>query len=152
MTEPARSWVEPRSRVLAAERSMLFRPSSDKVELERKLSSEERPRFVEEEGLYIGERPRVPRRVKNRLENRILHEYDHGGAGGGEDREGGRRRNRDWFGRDGRLVALPDPTLRPPTRLVSCCVLINGNVHPKILLFQTGELRRWRGRLEQGRS
>ncbi len=133
---------------------MLFRPSSDKVELERKLSSEERPRFVEEEGLYIGERPRVPRRVKNRLENRILHEYDHGGGGGGEDREGGggRRRNRDWFGRDGRLVALPDPTLRPPTRLVSCCVLIYENVHRKILFFQTGELRRWRGRLEQGRS
>ncbi len=110
VTEPAQSWVVPWARRSAAEKESLFVPSARRADVERKLNAEERPRFAEEEGLYIGERPRVPRRVKNRVENRILHEHERG------TRVGERKR---WFGRDGRLVALPDPTLRAPTRPVT---------------------------------
>lgn len=108
MTEPADSWVVSHRERMRREGEAYFVPAASRVDIERKLNADERPRFVEEEGLYLGERPRVPAGVKNRLENRILHEHEGGGARAGE--------RKDWFGRDGRLVALPDPVQRKPTR------------------------------------
>ncbi|ESO88285.1 hypothetical protein LOTGIDRAFT_219375 [Lottia gigantea] len=59
------------------------------------------PRFLEEEGLYVGVRPSVANRNLNKMENRLLHEPDKG---------------RKWFGEDGRLKALPDPLKKNPSR------------------------------------
>ncbi len=86
---------------------MYFQPSTDKVDISRKLNADERPRFREEEGIYIGERPKVPAKVKNKVENRILYEYERGERAG---------ESKAWFGQDGRLASLPDPSLRAPTR------------------------------------
>ncbi len=43
-TEPARSWVEPRSRTSQADRETLFVPSTSRVDVSRKLNADERPR------------------------------------------------------------------------------------------------------------
>lgn len=38
----------------------------------KKLPENMEPRFLEDEGLYIGARPEVPRTTQNVLENRVL--------------------------------------------------------------------------------
>ncbi|XP_009294855.2 coiled-coil and C2 domain-containing protein 2A isoform X7 [Danio rerio] len=90
------------SRRLQRERDTLFVPSMRPVPASSKLAENTRPRFLEEEGLYVGERPHVCLTNLNILENRILKQAE------------GRR----WFGDDGRIVALPDPikesSSRPP--------------------------------------
>lgn len=57
-TEPAVSTVTSMAVRMAHEKRTLFVPSSDRVDVERKLNPNERSRFAEEEGLYIGERDR----------------------------------------------------------------------------------------------
>nr|DBA29304.1 TPA: hypothetical protein GDO54_009541 [Pyxicephalus adspersus] len=60
------------------------------------------PRYLEDEGLYVGVRPEVSRTNQNILENRILQQ-DVG---------------KKWFGDDGNILALSNPiktsTTRPP--------------------------------------
>ncbi|CAM4682986.1 unnamed protein product [Leuciscus chuanchicus] len=90
------------SRRLQRERETLFVPSMRTVPASSKLAENVRPRYLEEEGLYVGERPHVCLTNQNILENRILKQ--------GEGRK--------WFGDDGRILALPDPikesSSRPP--------------------------------------
>uniref|UniRef100_W5MK02 C2 domain-containing protein n=1 Tax=Lepisosteus oculatus TaxID=7918 RepID=W5MK02_LEPOC len=56
-----------------------------------KLPAKMNKRVLEEEGLYVRERPHVSKKQMNRMENRLLKEGKH------------------WFGEDGNMIALPDP-------------------------------------------
>ena len=51
-------------------------------------------RFLEDEGIFVGEKPEVLPTNINILENRILHQPDKG---------------QDWFGLDGQVNCLPNP-------------------------------------------
>ncbi|XP_058156738.1 coiled-coil and C2 domain-containing protein 2A isoform X2 [Dasypus novemcinctus] len=82
------------------ENEILFTPSRLTVPTYKKLPENVQPRFLEDEGLYIGERPTVPRTNQNIVENRLLTQ------------EPGRR----WFGDDGRILALPNPIKPFPSR------------------------------------
>ena len=105
--------------------------------MEEKIFEQEVPRYLEEEGLYVGRKPSVPRRHLNRMENRLL-----------KNKEAVRTtvhvfncfwlfifisqiifcvihlmystllpfQNKGWFGEDGRLIALPDPLKEVPSR------------------------------------
>ena len=42
--------------------------------LEKKIFNQDQPRFLEEEGFYVGQRPRVPIVNLNRMDNRLLNE------------------------------------------------------------------------------
>ncbi|XP_067226933.1 coiled-coil and C2 domain-containing protein 2A isoform X1 [Chanodichthys erythropterus] len=90
------------SRRLQRERETLFVPSMRPVPASSKLPENVRPRYLEEEGLYVGERPSVCLTNQSILENRILKQIE----------------GRKWFGDDGRIMALPDPikesSSRPP--------------------------------------
>ncbi|XP_049575241.1 coiled-coil and C2 domain-containing protein 2A isoform X4 [Syngnathus scovelli] len=81
-------------------RPLVYTPSSRTVPISAKLPENMRPRYLEEEGLYVGERPVVTPTNENILENRIL-----------KMEEGGK-----WFGDDGRIIALPDPIKESSTR------------------------------------
>ncbi|XP_032189770.1 coiled-coil and C2 domain-containing protein 2A isoform X1 [Mustela erminea] len=85
---------------LQMERELLFVPSRVTVPTYKKLPENVQPRFLEDEGLYIGARPEVPRACQNTMENRLLTQ------------EPGRK----WFGDDGRILALPNPTKAFPSR------------------------------------
>uniref|UniRef100_A0A671WJU5 Coiled-coil and C2 domain containing 2A n=1 Tax=Sparus aurata TaxID=8175 RepID=A0A671WJU5_SPAAU len=82
------------------ESELLFRPSFRTVPTSIKLPENMKPRFLEDEGLYAGERPPVSLTNENILENRIL-----------KTEEG-----KKWFGDDGRIMALPDPIKESSTR------------------------------------
>ncbi|XP_037397529.1 coiled-coil and C2 domain-containing protein 2A isoform X2 [Pygocentrus nattereri] len=90
------------NRRVLREREILFTPSMRAVPASSKLPENVQPRYPEEEGLYVGERPPVTLSNQNILENRILKQ-DQG---------------KKWFGDDGRIMALPDPikesSSRPP--------------------------------------
>ncbi|XP_055044610.2 coiled-coil and C2 domain-containing protein 2A isoform X1 [Misgurnus anguillicaudatus] len=90
------------SRQLQREREIFFVPSMRPVPASDKLPENVRPRYLEEEGLYVGERPSVSLTNQNILENRIVKQAE----------------GRKWFGDDGRIMALPDPikesSSRPP--------------------------------------
>ncbi|XP_043428867.1 coiled-coil and C2 domain-containing protein 2A isoform X6 [Prionailurus bengalensis] len=85
---------------LQMEKELLFVPSRLTVPTYKKLPENVQPRYLEDEGLYIGTRPDVPRTCQNIMENRLLTQ------------EPGRR----WFGDDGRIVALPNPIKPFPSR------------------------------------
>ncbi|XP_057165736.1 coiled-coil and C2 domain-containing protein 2A isoform X4 [Ursus arctos] len=85
---------------LQMEKELLFIPSRLTVPTYKKLPESVQPRFLEDEGLYIGARPEVPRACQNIMENRLLTQ------------EPGRK----WFGDDGRILALPNPTKGFPSR------------------------------------
>ncbi|XP_041607271.1 coiled-coil and C2 domain-containing protein 2A isoform X2 [Vulpes lagopus] len=85
---------------LQREKELLFVPSRLTVPTYKKLPENVQPRFLEDEGLYIGARPEVPRTCQNIVENRLLTQ-DPG---------------RKWFGDDGRILALPNPTKGFPSR------------------------------------
>ncbi|XP_072593856.1 coiled-coil and C2 domain-containing protein 2A isoform X2 [Vulpes vulpes] len=85
---------------LQREKELLFVPSRLTVPTYKKLPENVQPRFLEDEGLYIGARPEVPRTCQNIVENRLLTQ-DPG---------------RNWFGDDGRILALPNPTKGFPSR------------------------------------
>lgn len=82
------------------EKEILFVPSRRTVPTYKKLPENVQPRFLEDEGLYIGARPEVPRATQNTVENRLLVQ-DPG---------------RKWFGDDGRILALPNPIKPFPSR------------------------------------
>uniref|UniRef100_A0A3Q1I2J5 Coiled-coil and C2 domain containing 2A n=1 Tax=Acanthochromis polyacanthus TaxID=80966 RepID=A0A3Q1I2J5_9TELE len=75
----------------------LFTPSFRTVPTSVKLPENMKPRYLEDEGLYVGERPHVSLTNENILENRIL-------------------KMEEWFGDDGRIMALPDPIKESSTR------------------------------------
>nr|XP_015202041.1 PREDICTED: protein CC2D2B isoform X2 [Lepisosteus oculatus] len=71
--------------------SCVFVPSDSPVSCSAKLPAKMNKRVLEEEGLYVRERPHVSKKQMNRMENRLLKEGKH------------------WFGEDGNMIALPDP-------------------------------------------
>ncbi|XP_029904845.1 coiled-coil and C2 domain-containing protein 2A isoform X2 [Myripristis murdjan] len=79
---------------------LLFTPSLRTVPTSCKLPENMQPRYLEEEGLYVGERPPVSATNENILENRILKQEE----------------GKKWFGDDGRIMALPDPIKESSTR------------------------------------
>ncbi|KAM5271671.1 coiled-coil and C2 domain-containing protein 2A [Ctenodactylus gundi] len=85
---------------LQKEKDTLFTPSRLTVPTYKKLPENVQPRFLEDEGLYIGARPEVARTNQNIVENRLLR----------QDPE------RRWFGDDGRILALPSPIKPFPSR------------------------------------
>ncbi|KAI4894240.1 hypothetical protein NFI96_025429 [Prochilodus magdalenae] len=94
------------NRRVLRESEILFIPSMRPVPPSNKLPENVQPRYLEEEGLYVGERPHVSLTNQNILENRILKQDE----------------GRKWFGDDGRIMALPDPikesSSRPPLYLL----------------------------------
>ncbi|KAJ8280040.1 hypothetical protein COCON_G00071060 [Conger conger] len=85
---------------LLQEQELLFTPSERPAPASSRVEDNMQPRYLEEEGLYVGERPVVPRSNQNILENRILQQ------------ETGKK----WFGDDGQVLALPDPIKESSTR------------------------------------
>uniref|UniRef100_A0A8C4RQR0 Coiled-coil and C2 domain containing 2A n=1 Tax=Erpetoichthys calabaricus TaxID=27687 RepID=A0A8C4RQR0_ERPCA len=83
------------------EKSLLFTPSSVRVPVSLKVPENLQPRYLEEEGLYVGERPDVSLTNQNILENRLLHQEE----------------GMKWFGDDGQVIALPNPIREYSTRL-----------------------------------
>uniref|UniRef100_A0A3B4VCZ5 Coiled-coil and C2 domain containing 2A n=1 Tax=Seriola dumerili TaxID=41447 RepID=A0A3B4VCZ5_SERDU len=79
---------------------LFFTPSFQTVPTSIKLPENMKPRYLEDEGLYVGERPPVSLTNENILENRILKMEE----------------GRKWFGDDGRIIALPDPIKESSTR------------------------------------
>ncbi|XP_039097482.1 coiled-coil and C2 domain-containing protein 2A isoform X2 [Hyaena hyaena] len=85
---------------LQMEKELLFVPSRLTVPTYKKLPENVQPRFLEDEGLYIGARPDMLRTCQNIMENRLLMQEP-----------GGR-----WFGDDGGILALPNPIKLFPSR------------------------------------
>ncbi|XP_036185045.1 coiled-coil and C2 domain-containing protein 2A isoform X5 [Myotis myotis] len=85
---------------LQKEKEVLFIPSRLTVPTYKKLPENVQPRFLEDEGLYVGTRPEVPRATQNIMENRLLVQES----------------DRRWFGDDGRILALPNPIRPSPSR------------------------------------
>lgn len=84
-----------------ADEKLLFVPALTSMPADQKVDTSMQPRFLEDEGFYVGLRPEVPSRNKNKMENRLLHEPDKG---------------RGWFGEDGELIVFPDPLRSSPSR------------------------------------
>uniref|UniRef100_A0A4W6E1R3 Coiled-coil and C2 domain containing 2A n=1 Tax=Lates calcarifer TaxID=8187 RepID=A0A4W6E1R3_LATCA len=82
------------------ESELFFTPSFRTVPTSIKLPENMKPRYLEDEGLYVGERPPVSLTNENILENRILKMEE----------------GKKWFGDDGRIMALPDPIKESSTR------------------------------------
>ncbi|GCB67702.1 hypothetical protein scyTo_0010289 [Scyliorhinus torazame] len=82
------------------DRKFLFTPSILTVSTSEKVPENMQPRFLEDEGIYVGERPKVSKSNQNILENRLL-----------KNEEG-----KKWFGSDGRIIALANPIKRTQTR------------------------------------
>uniref|UniRef100_A0A8D3D0Z3 Coiled-coil and C2 domain containing 2A n=1 Tax=Scophthalmus maximus TaxID=52904 RepID=A0A8D3D0Z3_SCOMX len=80
------------------EKELLYTPSNRPVPTSIKLPENVQPRYLEDEGLYVGKRPPVSQTNKNLLENRIL------------------KMEEKWFGDDGSVIALPDPIKESSTR------------------------------------
>ncbi|XP_056411152.1 coiled-coil and C2 domain-containing protein 2A [Hyla sarda] len=88
-----------RSRI-QKERDILFIPSFRPVPTSLKVPDNMQPRYLEDEGLYIGEKPKVSRTNQNLLENRMLQQDE----------------GKKWFGDDGNILALANPIKASPTR------------------------------------
>ncbi|KAF7652982.1 hypothetical protein LDENG_00089110 [Lucifuga dentata] len=88
------------SKRIQRESGLLFTPSFQTVPTSIKLAENMQPRYLEDEGLYVGERPPVSLTNENILENRILKMEE----------------GKKWFGDDGRIMALPDPIKESSTR------------------------------------
>uniref|UniRef100_H2LIP8 C2 domain-containing protein n=1 Tax=Oryzias latipes TaxID=8090 RepID=H2LIP8_ORYLA len=79
---------------------LLFTPSFRKAPTSVKLSEKVKPRYIEDEGLYVGKRPSVSLTNEAILENRLLKMEE----------------GLEWFGDDGKILALPDPIKESSTR------------------------------------
>ncbi|KFW76622.1 Coiled-coil and C2 domain-containing protein 2A, partial [Phalacrocorax carbo] len=91
---------ESYSEQLKKEKEFLFVPSMLAVPASEKIRENMEPRYLEDEGLYTGERPFVSQSNQNILENRILRQ----------------EQGKDWFGDDGKILALPNPIKQSSTR------------------------------------
>uniref|UniRef100_A0A3Q4GB70 Coiled-coil and C2 domain containing 2A n=1 Tax=Neolamprologus brichardi TaxID=32507 RepID=A0A3Q4GB70_NEOBR len=87
-------------KLLQRQSELLFTPSFRTVPTSIKLPENMKPRYLEDEGLYVGERPPVSLTNENILENRILKMEE----------------GKKWFGDDGRIIALPNPIKESSTR------------------------------------
>uniref|UniRef100_A0A3B4FZB3 Coiled-coil and C2 domain containing 2A n=1 Tax=Pundamilia nyererei TaxID=303518 RepID=A0A3B4FZB3_9CICH len=87
-------------KLLQLQSELLFTPSFRTVPTSIKLPENMKPRYLEDEGLYVGERPPVSLTNENILENRILKMEE----------------GKKWFGDDGRIIALPNPIKESSTR------------------------------------
>jgi coiled-coil and C2 domain-containing protein 2A len=92
---------EPHFHVLKQESELYFIPSTESMRVEDRLPGQDPPRYLAEEGIYVGKRPRVSFANYNRMENRLIQQDDKG---------------KSWFAEDGRLAYLPDPLKKPPSR------------------------------------
>ncbi|XP_074721900.1 coiled-coil and C2 domain-containing protein 2A isoform X6 [Strix uralensis] len=91
---------ESYSEQLKKEKEFLFTPSMLAVPTSEKMPGNMQPRYLEDEGLYTGERPFVSQSNQNILENRILRQ----------------KQGKEWFGDDGKILALPNPIKQSSTR------------------------------------
>uniref|UniRef100_UPI00398E438D coiled-coil and C2 domain-containing protein 2A n=1 Tax=Pristiophorus japonicus TaxID=55135 RepID=UPI00398E438D len=82
------------------DKKALFTPSILTVSTSEKVPENMQPRFLEDEGIYVGERPKVSKSNQNIQENRLL-----------KNDEG-----KKWFGSDGRIIALANPIKQTQTR------------------------------------
>ncbi|XP_078257188.1 coiled-coil and C2 domain-containing protein 2A isoform X3 [Rhinoraja longicauda] len=82
------------------ERKVLFIPSILSVSTSEKVPENMQPRFLEDEGIYVGEKPKVSKSNQNILENRLLKHEE----------------GKQWFGSDGRVIALANPIKQTKTR------------------------------------
>nr|XP_032806201.1 coiled-coil and C2 domain-containing protein 2A isoform X2 [Petromyzon marinus] len=82
------------------EQKMLYIPSAMAVPVSQKMPPDQEVRYLEDEGFYVGQRPMVTLTNQNIMEHRLLK------MPGGKD----------WFGDDGRVLALPDPLKPEATR------------------------------------
>ncbi|XP_059502667.1 coiled-coil and C2 domain-containing protein 2A isoform X2 [Stegostoma tigrinum] len=82
------------------DKQVLFTPSVLTVPTSEKIPEDMQLRFLEDEGIYVGERPKVSRSNQNILENRLLKN----------------KKGKKWFGSDGRIIALPNPIKQTYTR------------------------------------
>ena len=99
MTEPS----EPVHRTVGEDKTTTTVPTS-RIDIEQKIGPDQQPRFLGDEGIYIGNVPHVPKnKNQNKLEHRILMENEE-------------QNNSKWFGTDGKLVALPNPIQKKATR------------------------------------
>uniref|UniRef100_A0A8V0Y5W6 Coiled-coil and C2 domain containing 2A n=1 Tax=Gallus gallus TaxID=9031 RepID=A0A8V0Y5W6_CHICK len=98
VTKPAE--CERYSEQLQKEKEFLFIPSMQTVPTSQKMPENMQPRYLEDEGLYAEERPFVSPSNQNILENRILRQ----------------EKGKEWFGDDGRILALPNPIKQSSTR------------------------------------
>ncbi|XP_038647533.1 coiled-coil and C2 domain-containing protein 2A isoform X2 [Scyliorhinus canicula] len=96
------------------DRKFLFTPSILTASTSEKVPENMQPRFLEDEGIYVGERPKVSKSNQNILENRLL-----------KNEEG-----KKWFGSDGRIIALADPIKKTQTR--PSMFSLHEKVHPAI--------------------
>ncbi|MEE6462446.1 hypothetical protein FKM82_001600 [Ascaphus truei] len=85
---------------LQEEKDILFIPSIRPVLTSQKVPENMQPRYLEDEGLYIGERPKISISNQNILENRILQQDE----------------GKKWFGDDGKVLALANPIKQSSTR------------------------------------
>ncbi|KAL8612721.1 hypothetical protein ACOMHN_025372 [Nucella lapillus] len=100
-TAVRRADVTPPDKLLEAEEKLLFIPPLIAKPATEKVDEEQEPRFLEDEGFYVGVRPEVASRNKNKMENRLLREPSKG---------------KKWFGEDGELIVFPDPLRPSPSR------------------------------------
>ncbi|KAM6313440.1 coiled-coil and C2 domain-containing protein 2A [Aegotheles albertisi] len=98
ITKPAD--CESYSKQLKKEKEFLFIPSKLTVPASEKMPGNMQPRYLEDEGIYTGERPFVSQTNQNILENRILRQ----------------EQGKEWFGDDGKILALPNPIKQSITR------------------------------------
>ncbi len=92
---------KPHKDKMEDEAKTLYVPQILPAKIEDKIFEQQQPRYLEDEGFYVGQKPVVPRRNFNRMENRLLKNKE---------------RNQNWFGQDGRLISLPDPLKELPSR------------------------------------
>ena len=86
------------------ENDKMFIAQTDKIDIAEKLGKDKQPRFLQDEGMYIGVTPNVTNRNQNKLEHRILKEQETNQS------------SSKWFGNDGKLVAQPNPIMKKATR------------------------------------
>nr|XP_022316561.1 coiled-coil and C2 domain-containing protein 2A-like isoform X3 [Crassostrea virginica] len=84
------------------EAEKLFYPSVTSVNSEEKakILHDKEPRFLEDEGFYVGTRPKISGWNVNKMENRLIKELH----------------REKWFGEDGRMIVLPNPLRPTPSR------------------------------------
>ncbi|RUS72243.1 hypothetical protein EGW08_019997 [Elysia chlorotica] len=99
-----KAYMDDAAVIDAAEQKMLFHPSSVRAPSTEKVGGELEPRFLEDEGFYVGVKPFVADKNRSRMEDRILKESQTV------------KEAANWFGEDGQLIILPDPLREAPTR------------------------------------
>uniref|UniRef100_A0A8C5LMA0 Coiled-coil and C2 domain containing 2A n=1 Tax=Leptobrachium leishanense TaxID=445787 RepID=A0A8C5LMA0_9ANUR len=85
---------------LEKEKDLFFIPTARWVPISEKVPENMQPRYLEDEGLYVGQRPEVSQTNQNIFENRILRQDE----------------GKKWFGDDGKIIALPKPIKQSSTR------------------------------------